>query len=185
MIFSGVSRQQLPKTKRASCLKATLVITRQTIDLPVLRRCGNRISSCIERLNIPDSKFTLICCPHRRTCSTYGVASKDRRTPFLGRFIDDIHRAQLKRTQMVLVHLCRFDEFCGDLGFCRTWSDRVSSMRCGGGAIHFARIARESGDWYRATLLANGQPARPCVPGHAVPRQISRRTAPPRSPLQN
>lgn len=47
------------------------------IDWAVLRRYRNRRSSCDEQSNIADSKFTLICCPHRRTCSTSGFVSKD------------------------------------------------------------------------------------------------------------
>jgi hypothetical protein len=46
------------------------------IDLPALRRCWNRRLSCNERSNIADSKFTLICGPHRRTCSTFGFVLK-------------------------------------------------------------------------------------------------------------
>lgn len=51
------------------------------IDLPVLRRCWNRRSSCNEPLIIADSRFTWICCPRRRTCSMSGFALKDPSSP--------------------------------------------------------------------------------------------------------
>ena len=58
-------------------LEATQKRNRPTIDWTVLRRCRNRRSSCNEQSNIADSKYTLICCLHRRTCSTSGFVSED------------------------------------------------------------------------------------------------------------